>query len=217
MSAIYIGYDPGGGGAHGVAAISENDCVSDTLLTAKHAVDWFVMQAQNHNKVVMGVDTLTLWSTGPAGWRPADRALRARYPAIENSVQSPNSLRGSMPINGAAVVMELKNYFKSIIITETHPKVLYYALTNNVYDFPGVNNQMTVCLRQFLGVEELPINSEHAWDALISAYAAKQWDTGEWQNDLHLLAPHDDEHLVSFDNDGQHFIWPHSFENQDKS
>ena len=56
----------------------------------------------------IGVNTLTAWSTGRAGWRPADRWLRYRYPEVRNSVASPNSLFGSMALNGMSVLMSLR-------------------------------------------------------------------------------------------------------------
>ncbi|MDA0661192.1 MAG: DUF429 domain-containing protein [Planctomycetota bacterium] len=208
MSSIYLGYDPGGGGAHGVAAINGNNVVSDTLLTAQHAIDWFREICRDREIIVLGVDTLTLWSTGPSGWRPADRALRATYPAVANSVTSSNSLYGAMPINGAVVMRMLAERVESLPITETHPKVLYFALTGNVYDYAEQSGTMIQSLTDWIGEEEININSEHAWDALISAYAARQWHTKAWTDDLHQLPQSDNEQLTPVFGDRACFAWP---------
>ncbi len=101
MENIYLGYDPGGGGAHGVARISGSELSSAVVDTTEAALQWFRVACENAKPRALGVDTLTLWSTGPSGWRPADRALRAAYPEVAGSVVAPNSLFGAMPLNGA--------------------------------------------------------------------------------------------------------------------
>ena len=103
MSGRYLGYDPGGGGAHGVAMIADRQAICDTVPTAQDAITWFGERCRDQAPSAVGIDTLTLWSTGPAGWRPADRALRAAYPEVAASIVPPNSLYGAMPINGVAV------------------------------------------------------------------------------------------------------------------
>ena len=146
MTSIYLGYDPGGGGAHGVAAIDGNNVVCDTLLTAQSAIDWFSERCRDRDNIVLGVDTLTLWSSGPSGWRPADRALRAAYPDVVNSVTASNSLYGAMPINGAVVMRVLGEVMKNFTITETHPKVLYFAMTGDLYNY---EQQSAVMIENF--------------------------------------------------------------------
>jgi hypothetical protein len=54
----------------------------------------------------LGVDTMTCWSTGRGGWRPADRWLRERYTDVRNSVMTPNGLAGSMGLNGKCALIE---------------------------------------------------------------------------------------------------------------
>ncbi len=216
MSTIYLGYDPGGNGSHGVAAINGNTSSSTTLETAQQAIDWFLAQSRTCGEVFIGVDTLTLWSTGPGGWRPADRALAIAYPAATLSIQSPNLQRGSMPINGALVIRLFQQSLPRLMVTETHPKVLYYALTGQLYDYPGEDHGMIDQLRQLVGRGELAIDSEHAWDALISAYAAKQWFTGQWPCDLHQLPKSNNEELLSVHNGEAHYGWPKSLAHQDK-
>ncbi|MGO8752504.1 MAG: DUF429 domain-containing protein [Thermoguttaceae bacterium] len=208
MSDLCLGYDPGGGGAHGVAAINGQQAMCGTVATAEHAINWFGERCVSCAPSAFGIDTLTLWSTGPAAWRPADRALRATYPAVAASVTAPNSLYGAMPINGVAVALALRNDFKMLKVTETHPKVLYFALAQAEYDFAGHRDQM---VEWFFGLANLPVcevATEHAWDALLSALAARQWNTGQWNNDLHQLPPDDGERLIFPPDLESHYVWP---------
>lgn len=208
MSCLYLGYDPGGGGAHGVAAIDGRDAVCDTMLTAQSAIDWFCERCREREPSGFGVDTLTMWSSGPSGWRPADRALRAAYVDVANSVTAPNSLYGAMSINGAVVVRALCHRFKSLRISETHPKVLYFALTGDVYDYDQHADQMVQNLIEWIALGDVNVDSEHAWDALVSAFAVRQWDIDEWSNDLHQLPHNDGETLIPVHGTGAHYAWP---------
>jgi hypothetical protein len=162
MSGLYLGYDPGGGGAHGVAVIDDRQAMCDTLLTAEDAIAWFGERCRDRAPSALGVDTLTLWSTGPAGWRPADRALRAAYPDVATSVVAPNSLYGAMPINGVVLALELRRMFPTLRITETHPKVLYFALTRSVHDFAEHRDHMVQGLVGWVAGGPCEVGSEHA-------------------------------------------------------
>lgn len=210
MVALYLGYDPGGGGTHGVAALDGADAVCTTVATANDAIGWFRDRCREREPIALGVDTLTMWSTGPAGWRPADRALKAAYPAVDTSVTAPNSLYGAMAINGVAVVMTLHRTFTSMKITETHPKVLYFALTDSPYDFEHDREQMVHRLVQWAGLKPCDVPDDHAWDALLSAFAARQWDTGQWLHDLHLLPSSEGELLIPAHRTTAHFAWPNA-------
>ena len=62
-----------------------------------------------------------------------------------------------------------------IVLNETHPKVLYYALTGEHYSFPGINNQMVDWLQDTTAVPAMPNSlTDHAWDAAISAWVTYQ-------------------------------------------
>ena len=192
----------------GVAAIDGRQAMCDTMPTAEHAINWFRQCCHNCEPSAFGVDTLTLWSTGPAGWRPADRALRAAYPAVAASVTAPNSLYGAMPINGVAVALALRHEFKKLRITETHPKVLYFALAHSEYDFVQRRDLMVQSLVEWVALGPCTVGSEHAWDALVSAFAARQWDAGKWTNDLHQLPFDDEERLILPHELESHYAWP---------
>jgi len=68
------------------------------------------------------------WCDAPGGWRPSDKRLRDAYPAARSSVLSPNGLYGSMGIGGMALALRLREQWPKILLNETHPKVLAFAL-----------------------------------------------------------------------------------------
>lgn len=142
----YLGYDPGGNGKHGVAAICvQADAVVkielDTVDAASDVLKWFLCQnriARLGPAVGIGVDTLTYWSGGNSGWRKADIHLRDIYPDVKGSVASANSLYGSMGLNGMFVLRRLRDRNQCLYVTETHPKVLHRALFCEPYAaYPG--------------------------------------------------------------------------------
>ena len=197
ITGTIIGYDPGGNGKHGVAFFTYNDSqlIAHKICTFTNANEVIEQSKKHENIIAIGIDTLTCWATGDSGWRPADRWLRNKYQNITNSITSPNSLYGSMCINGMSVLISMRKNNPNLIITETHPKVLYYALTNNPYDYK--NNQTS--MDSFLSKElktQINTNDDHQWDAAISVYAAVNGVLGRWKRDLHQLAPLNNEKLI---------------------
>ena len=221
--AKYLGYDPGGNGSHGVAVLEIIDGQAASaevaaLAYADDVVNWFQNQLAGEEPAGLGMDTLTLLHTGQSGWRPGDRWLRAAYPAAAGSVGSPNSLYGSMSLNGITVASSLRALFPNLVISETHPKVLYYALTGRVYGFGAQAPQMTAELLGWIGLPAAlvggPLAIEHAWDALISAHAVHAGVSGAWPQDLHTLpppplqAPADDVRQPVWPFGPTHYFWP---------
>ena len=77
---LFVGYDPGGDGAHGLAqlAIVEGEAripSTTTLRTAQEVVAFL----ENFSTLAgIGVDTLTCWSTGGVdGGRPTDGCAKS--------------------------------------------------------------------------------------------------------------------------------------------
>lgn len=207
-SGLVIGYDPGGNGAHGVAElrIEDGNAVSVATRTMDTAEDVIAFLEGRPSVVAMGVDTLTCWSSGKSGWRPADRWLRQRYGAVQNSVASPNSLFGSMGLNGMAVLVAVRSTRPDLLITETHPKVFYYHLSGQKYDYQQGRAEMDAALSATLGVPVVPA-TEHEWDAALSAFAALQGLRQRWPNDLHRLATERGERLIT-PCGMTHYFWP---------
>jgi hypothetical protein len=137
LSGLIIGYDPGGNGAHGVAEllVEEGRATSVSMRTMATTEDVIVFLEKTPSIAALGVDTLTCWSTGKSAWRPADRWLRQRYPAVRNSIVTPNSLFGAMGLNGMATLLAVRLRRPDILITESHPKVLYHHLSGQKYDY----------------------------------------------------------------------------------
>ena len=177
---IYVGYDPGGNGKHGVAALVDGARPSVEIATLEHAGD-VVRWIENRAPCAIGIDTLTCWSLGLSGWRRADLLLRAAYPEVVKSIASSNSLYGAMSVNGMATMIAVGERLPAIEITETLD--LYWALTGETYDFKRSREAMDGWLAEQIGTEVQTAN-DHEWDALISALAARCGSQGEWVDDL---------------------------------
>ncbi len=197
MTGTVVGYDPGGNCKHGFARATIRDgkivCVTtDTLRTAEEVVRSIL---GGEKPLGIGIDTLTCWSTGCSGWRPADCWLRKQYPAVRGSVVPPNSLFGAMCLNGMAVLVAVRRAFPDIFVTETHPKVLYYALFEEPHDYQGANESvMDKRLSELLDVNVQP-ETDHEWDAAISILPVIRGLHGAWQ-DLHALPTAPGERLI---------------------
>jgi hypothetical protein len=157
-------------------------CAWETVGTVSDAMEWFGPNLP----LAFGVDVLTAWSTGPNGDRPADRALRLAYPEAAGSVLSPNGLRGAMCVNGMAIVCRFRGSCSSLLVSETHPKVLYFSLTRALYR-NTLLSERTAVLAQWIGlpVGKLAIGNDNEWDAAASAYAVWEGLRGRWTEDLH--------------------------------
>ena len=103
--ACLLGYDPGGDHSHGLAVceVSQVDgrwspqaIQVSTVSTVTEALAWVESKAAGARLLAVGLDTLTEWNSGSAGWRPADLWLRSSYPAIIRSIAAPNALYSSM-------------------------------------------------------------------------------------------------------------------------
>lgn len=192
------GYDPGGNGSNGFAILRICDgkpaCISVMTLSNAEAV---INEVRKNSILGLGVDTLSCWCTGDSGWRPADIWLRKRYPAVRNSIMSPNTLSGSMGINGMSVLIEIASSYSNVTLSETHPKVLYYALTKQKYDYHESHDEMDSFLSNVLGGLKIRTSNDNEWDAAISAYALLMGMSGAWKNDLHELQSKDNCRIVN--------------------
>lgn len=112
-----------------------------------------------------------------------------------------------MGINGMAVLIEVAKALPAITVSETHPKVLYYALTGQKYDYDGISDDMDRFLSDELGGLNLETANDHEWDAAVSAYAVLMGITGTWKHDLHRLPMEDNCRMI--DPCGKTFYyWP---------
>jgi hypothetical protein len=208
MTQMIVGYDPGGDGVHGLALLT---CESGrptaiTLQTLYTAEDVLSAIEQQTALSALGVDTLTCWGTGSGAWRPADRWLRDAYKPVRNSVVSPNALFGSMGLNGMSVLITVCKQFPNAMVTETHPKVLYWHLAQQKHAYSANKEAMDGVLSTELGIR-LESANEHEWDAGLSALAALKGHTSVWTRDLHCLSTKSNERLIT-PCGPTHYFWP---------
>ncbi|WP_157198109.1 hypothetical protein [Methylomonas sp. DH-1] len=187
INGTIIGYDPGGNNSNGFALLRIKDNVATEIeIKTLDTAESILSQISNEDVIGLGVDTLSCWCTGDRGWRPADIWLRKKYPEVRNSVMSPNTLSGSMGINGMSVLIEVLKNKRNLILSETHPKVLYYALNKIKYDYKSNYLNMDLFLSKEIGIP-IKTNNDHEWDAVISAYTLLNGILGKWTRDLHQL------------------------------
>ncbi len=185
FNGLIAGYDPGGNKHHGyaLAEFESGSCKSlmvETLPNAEAVIDRLLSTEALH---AIGIDTLAAWGTGPSGWRPADVWLRQTYPEVRLSVVSPNSLYGAMALNGMAVLASVRQIKTQVQIAETHPKVLYWALSRKKYNYSRDAAYMDAKLSDWLGCS-VKTRNDHEWDAVISLWAALNGAEGKWSHDL---------------------------------
>ena len=185
FSGVIAGYDPGGNGKHGVAVASfENGKCHTITVSTEPSTEAVITKLESYSDLkAIGIDTLTVWSTGPSGWRPADTWLRDRYKDVKNSVVSANGLFGSMGLNGMALLYSIRNSLPQISVNETHPKVLYFALTGRRYDYSKRREEMDKYLSECFQCS-VSTESDHEWDAAISVVATVRGIDGTWTHDL---------------------------------
>jgi hypothetical protein len=71
-----------------------------------------------------------------------------------------------------------------VLLNETHPKVLYHAMTSKNYTRDDIPTMTARLQQQFRPRVECVIRDAHQWDALISAWATWQGFSGKWIADL---------------------------------
>jgi hypothetical protein len=135
---IILGFDPGG--RSGVALLRAGggqpcSCDWGTVNSVDEGLLWFASRLGADAPAAIGIDTPLCWQTGACGWRGPDNWLRARYPAVSGSVISTNSAYGAMVVQGPALGRLIRCRFQAttVRLNETHPKVLYHALTGQPY------------------------------------------------------------------------------------
>jgi len=198
ITGTVVGYDPGGDCKHGLAraTVRDGSLVSVCTETLRTVEDVVASVLKIETLLGLGIDTLTCWGTGGAGWRPADRWLQRRYHAVQGSVVASNSLHGAMSVNGMGLLIAVRRAFPDVYITETHPKVLWHALRKQPFAYTDAHaSVMNECLSSLLAVDVAPRN-EHEWDSAISILAVVNGLLGLWQRDLHALPTRSDERLV---------------------
>lgn len=195
-TSTWVGVDPGGRGHFGVAILRDGVGQCRCFDCAAEAAD-YVLSATDGKIAGVGVDAPMWWSCGPSGSRRADEWIRAEcMQRIGGTVQTINSLRGAVLVQGMMFVERLRSHIHDVRVTETHPKALLKYLQVDSAAFfnrHGVRGETT---------------SQHECDALISAVAAREGFEGRWTRDLS-----NDRHEREQDPKGfwlapVHYFWP---------
>lgn len=175
-SGVWIGADPGGQGAFGVAVIRQGVApVTDVVSCARGALAFVEDEVGEAQIAGVGIDAPLWWSSGAAGLRGADRWLRIERGVSHSTAQSPNSLRGAVLLQGVMFAADLRAQYGLVPLTETHPKALFKATRARSW-------------RQLARTLSLDLperwRSHHERDALLSALAAREGIRGSWVRDL---------------------------------
>ena len=206
---ITLGFDPGGGDGFGCALVTDENSSSATTSSVDEAVDWIVAQLNGRTPDGVGIDTLLFWQTTRSGWRGADEYLRTRFPERRNSVLCSNGLYGSMAVQGATLAVRLRELWPKVLLTETHPKVLWWYIGGGIpYPRqPSKSYAAVLLLTEALEAEINPAN-EHEFDALLSGWAADRACRGMWKLDLISIQARDQRSPNVALVDDVHYYWP---------
>ena len=195
----WFGADPGGAGNFGVALLHDDGTTDQGVVScADEAIAWLHNHLDHRSLAGAGIDSPLWWSSAKSSDRNVDRKLRKHYGLASGTVQTGNSLRGSVLIQGSILVTLLRRNFPGLPITEAHPKALAKALFP-VNEFCGVQSCWEI---------ELEGISEHARDATVSALAAREGFEGRWPCDLgadrHTSEQEQQNHWLG----PIHYFWP---------
>ncbi len=182
----FLGYDPGGRGAHGVAAIhvspdgeiaSNPAPICEVVENAGLAWEWL---SGHDDASALGIDTLMAWSL--TGIRQCDIALRKRYPKRFRSVIHQNALYSAMTLNGALVAKRAaKSGWR---LFESHPKLLVNVLPSDDSAANSVLKWYSSVKAQTNGTIKGDKRADDMADAVVAAWSAAQGFIGRWQVDL---------------------------------
>ena len=171
MSDVWVGTDPGGINAFGVAVVEESgNTRCKTVSSVVEAVAWIKGAG---TPLGLGIDAPMWWSAVRGGGRHADARVRDAYRIPSGTVQSVNSLRGAALVGGALLASRMREAFPGLRITESHPKALLLAL-----------NLDGAAFASRFGIQHAWGNDEHQRDAAVAAICAREGFQGRWSVDL---------------------------------
>jgi predicted nuclease with RNAse H fold len=166
---MWFGADPGGEDRFGVASLRA-DGSFDTWCCS--SVDDAVRLIDSPRAI--GIDCPMWWSSVAGGGRRVGSWLRKTYGIPSGTVQSVNSLRGAVVVQGILLAMRLRERAPAVAITETHPKALLIARKFNRAPWSRIADAFKLKGRE-------PSNM-HRRDALLGAVAAREGASGRWRD-----------------------------------
>lgn len=193
-NAVWVGADPGGKKAFGLAMLTASGeaktfCVSCADEAINEIISWPVQL------LGVGVDAPLWWSSGLSSGRVADKWIRDTYKMHPGTVQAPNSLRGAALVQGVMFVSRLREKFPEVPVTEAHPKAVARALG-------GWDDLAITKLGLVKG------NNEHERDAMLAAIAAREGFEGRWTKDLSLIRGASEQDPKSYWLSPVSYFWP---------
>lgn len=188
----WVGVDPGGKSAFGLAILPTSGAPSSTYCVscADEALE-LIKSAP----LGVAVDSPLWWSSGRSSDRKADQWIRRKYPIPSGTVQTANSLRGAALVQGVMFVSRLRDKFPGVRVTEVHPKAVAVAL----------NGWGSTAMKD-LGC--VTAASEHERDAILAAIAAREGFEGRWKRDLSLDRHASEQNPESYWLGPVNYFWP---------
>jgi predicted nuclease with RNAse H fold len=165
----WFGADPGGENCFGIAALRadgsfETFCCS-SVDEAIRLIDF---------PEGIGIDSPMWWSSSAGGGRRVDSWLRKTYGIHSGTVQSVNSLRGAVIVQGIMLAMRLRERLPELPITESHPKALLLARRLDRAPWSKFTEMF-----ELKGAQPGDL---HQRDALLGAVAAREGASGRWRD-----------------------------------
>lgn len=182
----WFGADPGGANGFGVALLrADGSFETGVVSCADDAMVWLCDRVETI--LAAAIDAPLWWSSGKSGERTADIFVReclhkAGAKDIGGTVQSANSLRGAVLIQGVLLATALRQRWRELPITEAHPKALLKAIWPQAPKGASLWEEIAKCY----GLTGAPLESEreHERDALLAAVAAREGYQRKWTRDL---------------------------------
>ncbi len=194
---IWIGADPGGQGDFGIAILTDAGQPLISCVSCADEAVAFIREQVDTTPAGIGVDAPLWWSSGKSGDRYADQWLRKRYGLRGGQVQAANSLRGAALTQSAMLIQRMRGIYPAIPVTESHPKALLKALTQDDW----------VAFSQRFGLKTADAK-DHERDALIAAISAREGFQGRWSNDLSTKRLPSEQDPLSYWLAPVHYFWP---------
>jgi hypothetical protein len=173
-SGPWLGADPGGINSFGVARLYADGQFDTKIVSSVDEASTFI-----GTSVAVGIDCPMWWSSGRGGGRKVDSCLRQKYGIPSGTVQSVNSLKGAVVIQGILLAMKIREVTPNCVITETHPKALLRAMDLAANDWDSIRTRFSL--------SGLQPDTEHERDAIISAVVAREGMLGRWVTDLSTI------------------------------
>lgn len=196
----WVGADPGGLNRFGIALLSPRGRYRSTVVScADEALEYVARNCEGPPKGG-GIDAPLWWSSGPTSVRMADKWIRSEFGISSGTVQAGNSLRGAALIQGAMLVVRLRERFPGIEITETHPKALLRGARTSYARF---------CKQSGLAAgANAAAETDDQQDAVISAIWARDVFEGRWSRDLTKERNPSEQDPSTYWLKPIHYYWP---------